>query len=74
MSNAFINERYKNVFMKISPIKFNTPAPKKITVKKASPIKDALIVSGYCSLPVVFYEAASLIAKRLNKKMGKTDE
>lgn len=47
--------------MKVPTVKINTKPPKKPT-----PIKDALIVSGYCALPVAFYEAARLLAKKLN--------
>lgn len=57
--------------MKVPAVKINNVTPKTSQVKplqKQTPIKDALIVSGYCSLPIVFYEAASLLAKKLNKE------
>ena len=55
--------------MKISPVKINT-----ITPKKPTSIKDALIVSGYCALPVALYEAARLLAKKLNNGGSDTFE
>lgn len=60
--------------MKVQAIKFNNNNPKTLQVKplkKPTPIKDAMIVSGYCSLPIVFYEAACLIAKFINKRYDK---
>lgn len=57
--------------MKVPTVKINNVTPKASqikTLKKQTPIKDALIVSGYCSLPIVFYEAACLVAKKLNKE------
>lgn len=60
--------------MKVPAVKINNVTPKASQIKplkKQTPIKDALIVSGYCSLPIVFYEAASLIAKFINKRNDK---
>lgn len=60
--------------MKIPTVKINNVTPKASQIKplkKQTPIKDALIVSGYCSLPIVFYEAASLLAKFINKRNDK---
>lgn len=56
--------------MKIPSVKINTVTPKvsqNTLLKQPTPIKDALVVSGYCALPIVFYEAACLVAKKLNK-------
>ena len=63
--------------MKIPSVKINTVTPKvsqTTPLKQSTPIKDALIVSGYCALPIVFYEAANLIAKGFNKKFCETDK
>lgn len=68
MSNVFIHGRLENTFMKVQPVKIHTAAAKVIQPKKTTPVKDALIVSGYCSLPVIFYEAACRIAEKVNKK------
>lgn len=56
--------------MKIPSVKINTVTPKVSQtkpLKQSTPVKDALVVSGYCALPIVFYEAACLVAKKLNK-------
>ncbi len=56
--------------MKVPAVKINNVTPNKSQIKpvnKPTPIKDALIVSGYCTLPIVFYEAACFVAKKLNK-------
>ena len=50
--------------MKVPAVKINT-----VTPKKSTPIKDALVVSAYCSLPIVFYEAACFISKKVNNKI-----
>ncbi len=56
--------------MKVPPVRIQTSDSKIVPqVKKPTPVKDALVVSGYCSLPIVFYEAACLISKKVNKKM-----
>ena len=56
--------------MKVPPVRIQTSDSKIVPqVKKTTPVKDALVVSGYCSLPIVFYEAACLISKKVNKKM-----
>lgn len=60
--------------MKVRPIKMQTLATKVVQTKKPTPIKDALIVSGYCSLPIVFYEAACWISKKVNKETNKNSE
>ena len=60
--------------MKVPAVKINNVTPKisqAKPLKKQTPIKDALIVSGYCSLPIVFYEAASLLTKFINKRNDK---
>lgn len=57
-------------FMKIPAVKINTITPKAANpkqIQKATPVKDALIVSGFCALPIVFYEGACFVAKKLNK-------
>ena len=56
--------------MKVPTVKINNVTPKASQIKplkKQTPIKDALIVSGYCSLPIVFYEAACLVIKKMNQ-------
>lgn len=50
--------------MKVPAVKINT-----VTPKKPTPIKDALVVSAYCSMPIVLYEAACRIAEKVNKKV-----
>lgn len=60
--------------MKVRPIKMQTLATKVVQTKKPTPIKDALIVSGYCSLPIVFYEAACWISKKVNEKYSNSFE
>ncbi len=68
MSNVFIHGRLENTFMKVPPVKIHTAAPKVMKPKKPTPVKDALVVSGYCSLPIAFYEGANLLVKFINKK------
>lgn len=63
--------------MKVPTVKINSVTPKASQIKslkKPTPIKDALIVSGYCSLPIVFYEAACFISKKVNKKFSDSFE
>lgn len=55
--------------MKVNPVKIQNISPKFVQSKKPTPIKDALVVSGYCSLPIVFYEAACFISKKVNNKI-----
>ena len=53
--------------MKVPTVKINNVTPKASQIKplkKQTPIKDALIVSGYCSLPIVFTQAACLFPKK----------
>ena len=54
--------------MKVNTVQNQNITPKLTKPKKPTPVKDALIVSGYCSLPVIFYEAACRIAEKVNKK------
>ena len=55
--------------MKVQPVKIQAVSSKiSAPVKKPTPVKDALIVSGYCSLPLVFYEIACWISKKVNEK------
>lgn len=77
MSNVFTLSQYKIYYMKVQPVKINNILPKAAPqkpLKKPTPIKDALIVSGYCSLPIVFYEAACFISKKVNKKFSDSFE
>ena len=76
MSNVFTLSQYKIYYMKVQPV-INNILPKAASqkpLKKQTPIKDALIVSGYCSLPIVFYEAACFISKKVNKKFSDSFE
>ena len=76
MSNVFTLSQYKIYYMKVQPVKINNILPKvasKKPLKKPTPIKDALIVSGYCFLPIVFYEAACLVTKFVNTRNDKSN-
>lgn len=55
--------------MKVPAVKINT-----VTPKKPTPIKDALIVSAYCSMPIVLYEAACRISKKVNERYSDSFE
>lgn len=69
MSNVFIHRRSENTCMKVPPVRIQTSDSKIVPqVKKPTPVKDALVVSGYCSTPIIFYETACWISKKVNKK------
>ena len=69
MGDVKLLEILKDIGMKIAPVKLKTDNSLKIQPNKnQTPIKDALIVSAYCSIPIAFYEITSRLAKGLKKK------
>lgn|GEM_PF-2974742 len=77
MANANIHKKSENIFMKVQPVKINVnkPLPRKVQPTQISeqvktPVKDALIVLGYTSLPIAIYEGYCQLKSYIKKKRG----
>lgn len=74
-----IHKKFKNIFMKVSPVKINVNKQipqnnksKTLLQIRKTPVKDALTVLGYTSLPIVIYEGVSQIRSYIKRKKNKS--
>lgn len=75
MANVNIYKKSENIHMKVQPVKINVNKPLPLNDKsktllqiRKTPVKDALIVLGYTSLPIVIYEGLCQLKSYIKKR------